>query len=81
MELATEQWNRIEPVITELKPKKDHRGPYVIHEKFYEAFHGYYELGLPGKIYHSGIRHTKHAIGDSSNGSSKVFSNALPKSW
>ena len=26
MELTTEQWNRIEPIITELKPKKDPRG-------------------------------------------------------
>ena len=26
MELTTEQWNRIEPVIKELKPKKDPRG-------------------------------------------------------
>ena len=26
MELTTEQWKRIEPIITELKPKKDPRG-------------------------------------------------------
>jgi hypothetical protein len=30
---------------------------------------------------HSGIRHTRHAIGNSSNGFDKAFPSALSRSW
>jgi hypothetical protein len=42
---------------------------------------GFLELALLGKIFPSGIRHTRHATGGSSNGFDKAFSRPLSKSW
>jgi hypothetical protein len=42
---------------------------------------GFSEPARLGRICPSGIRHTKHAIGGSSNWSDKAFSKALSKSW
>jgi len=42
---------------------------------------GFCEPELHGRICHNGIRHTRHAIGGSSNGYGKGYSNALHSSW
>jgi len=42
---------------------------------------GFYEPEHHGKIYPNDIRRTKPAIGGSSNGCGKEFSNTLHESW
>jgi hypothetical protein len=73
MELTNEQWTRIEPIILKTTPSKDPRGrkPKDPQGTCSTEYYGYCEQELLGKTYPNGIRHTRPAIGGSSNGSSK----------
>ena len=74
MELTNEQWNRIEPIITAAAPIKDPRGRKGRDpRKVLDGNYGYYEQAHLGRIFLQGIRHTRLAIGGSSNGFDKGY--------
>jgi len=54
-------------------------------DKFWMGYYGFYEPAPPGKIFQQGIRHTRLATDDSSNGYNAAFSGSLPwslcKTW